>query len=152
MSVDCVTFSMPAGVGITTATEPSPTRVSTTVLHGLGGSAAMALRDERCKSWRRSKAAKALGCCKLLGCLQPETRRSQAHVAGFSRRGVFFLLDKLVYVGQGWNCFLSVAEQTRKDLDRRFTRWAFVEVGDEAKRKAMVKELKRLHVPRDNNA
>jgi hypothetical protein len=66
--------------------------------------------------------------------------------------GVFFLFDgvELVYVGQGWNCFLSVAEQTRKDLDRRFTCWTFVEVPDEAERKAMVKALKRLHAPRDN--
>jgi hypothetical protein len=31
--------------------------------------------------------------------------------------GVYFLFDKdkLVYVGQGWNCFLRVAEHTRKE-------------------------------------
>jgi len=34
--------------------------------------------------------------------------------------GVYFLFngEELVYIGKGWNCFLRIAEHTRKDSDK----------------------------------
>jgi hypothetical protein len=45
--------------------------------------------------------------------------------------GVYFLFNnrELVYIGQGWNCFLRVAEATR--TDRIFTSWQFETIADE---------------------
>jgi len=66
--------------------------------------------------------------------------------------GVYFLYDgeDLVYIGQGWNCFLRVAEHTRKDSDKRFTHWTFVEVESEAERKALEFQLRTVHAPKYN--
>lgn len=51
--------------------------------------------------------------------------------------GVYFLFygEDLVYVGQGWNCLLRVAEHTRKDSDTVFTSWSFTPIDNEQERK-----------------
>ncbi len=51
--------------------------------------------------------------------------------------GVYFLFqgEDLVYIGEGWNCFLRVAEHTRKDSDRVFTHWNFVPVESKEERR-----------------
>jgi len=46
--------------------------------------------------------------------------------------GIYFLFNEgnLVYVGKGWNCFLRVAEHTRKEPNnnKMFTHWNFIEI------------------------
>jgi len=66
--------------------------------------------------------------------------------------GVYFLYagDELVYVGQGWNCLLRVAEHTRKESEKLFTHWSFVEVQDPVERKALEKRLRAELKPRYN--
>ena len=68
--------------------------------------------------------------------------------------GVYFLWDKeeLVYVGQGWNCFLRVAEHTRKEKHNRvtFTSWDFIPVDDKRERKALERELIAQFKPTHN--
>lgn len=66
--------------------------------------------------------------------------------------GVYFLFDKneLVYIGQGWNCLLRVAEHTRKDSDKKFTRWNFIPVGDEKERKDLEASLRATLKPKYN--
>jgi excinuclease UvrABC nuclease subunit len=66
--------------------------------------------------------------------------------------GVYFLYqgDELVYIGQGWNCLLRVAEHTRKDSDKVFTHWSFFPVQDESERKQLERELRARHKPRFN--
>ena len=66
--------------------------------------------------------------------------------------GIYFLYDgeELVYIGQGWNCFLRVAEHTRKESDKRFTHWTFMHVESESERRAVERELRRLHAPKYN--
>lgn len=61
--------------------------------------------------------------------------------------GVYFLYDgeNLVYIGQSWNCFLGVAENTRKESSKVFTRWSFVHVESEDERKHLVRELKKRY-------
>lgn len=60
--------------------------------------------------------------------------------------GVYFLFhnDELVYVGQGWNCFLRVAEHTRKEKQnyKEFNSWNFIQIDDEKERKTLEKELR----------
>ena len=55
--------------------------------------------------------------------------------------GVYLLFnnDDLVYVGQSWNCFLMVAEQTR--TEKIFTSWNFIPETDEIKQKDLKKKL-----------
>lgn len=48
---------------------------------------------------------------------------------------IFCITDELVYIGQGWNCVLRVAEHTRKDSDKVFTHWSFFPVENESERK-----------------
>lgn len=66
--------------------------------------------------------------------------------------GVYFLFhnDEVVYIGQGWNCFLRVAEHTRKDSCKIFTHWSYVEVESETERKALERELIKKHRPKFN--
>lgn len=66
--------------------------------------------------------------------------------------GVYFLFhdDELVYVGQGWNCLLRVAEHTRKDSDKVFNRWNYIRVDDEGERKSRERELRAQLKPRFN--
>ena len=66
--------------------------------------------------------------------------------------GVYFLFDEneLVYVGQGWNCFLRVAEHTRKDSDKQFTDWNFIEIENEQERKQLERELRNTLKPKYN--
>ena len=66
--------------------------------------------------------------------------------------GVYFLFDRdeLVYVGQGWNCFLRVAEHTRKDSGKTFTSWNFTQIDDEGEQKNREREIRRIHKPKYN--
>lgn len=66
--------------------------------------------------------------------------------------GVYFLYseDDLVYVGQGWNCLLRVAEHTRKDSEKSFTHWSFIAVEDPDQRKDLEKRLRAELKPRYN--
>lgn len=66
--------------------------------------------------------------------------------------GVYFLYenDDLVYIGQGWNCLLRIAEHTRKDSDKVFTHWSFHPVDDESERKSLEKELRAKFKPKFN--
>lgn len=66
--------------------------------------------------------------------------------------GVYFLFDgeELVYIGESWNCFLRVAEHTRKDSDRVFTHWNYVPVSSKEKRRALELELRKQHKPKFN--
>jgi excinuclease UvrABC nuclease subunit len=66
--------------------------------------------------------------------------------------GVYFLYQdgELVYIGQGWNCLLRVAEHTRKDSDKVFTHWSFFPVQDEAQRKQLERDLRAEHKPKFN--
>lgn len=66
--------------------------------------------------------------------------------------GVYFLFhnDEIVYIGQGWNCFLRVAEHTRKDSSKVFTHWSFVEIQSETERKVIERELIKKHRPKFN--
>ncbi len=63
--------------------------------------------------------------------------------------GVYFLFDnkELVYIGEGWNCFLRVAEHTRKDSDKFFTKWNFIEIENEKERKQVERELRSKFGP-----
>ena len=69
-----------------------------------------------------------------------------------SSPGVFLLFrdEALVYVGQSWNCFLAVAEQTRKESSKSFDKWAFVVEPDEQTRRASIKALILQHCPEYN--
>ena len=66
--------------------------------------------------------------------------------------GVYFLFhgEELVYIGEGWNCFLRVAEHTRKDSDRVFTHWNFIPVESREERKALERALRRQYKPKFN--
>ena len=82
----------------------------------------------------------------------PHLLRTTAVPLGGHVSGVYFLYDgeELVYIGQGWNCLLRVAEHTRKESDKRFTHWTFTLVESESERKALERELRRLHAPKYN--
>jgi len=66
--------------------------------------------------------------------------------------GVYFLFDgeELVYVGEGWNCLLRVAEHTRKESEKRFTHWAFLPIDSPTERKALERELRSRYATRFN--
>jgi len=63
--------------------------------------------------------------------------------------GVYFLFnnDALVYIGEGWNCFLRVAEHTRKESEKVFTRWNFIPIEDEQERIALERALRDQFKP-----
>ena len=69
-----------------------------------------------------------------------------------ARSGVYFLFSEreLVYVGEGWNCLLRVAEHTRTDSTKAFLSWNFIPIDDKQERKTLERELRRQHRPRDN--
>jgi excinuclease UvrABC nuclease subunit len=66
--------------------------------------------------------------------------------------GVYFLYHEndLVYIGQGWNCLLRVAEHTRKDSDKIFNHWSFLPVESEIDRKQLERELRAKYKPKFN--
>jgi excinuclease UvrABC nuclease subunit len=66
--------------------------------------------------------------------------------------GIYFLFDndELVYIGKGWNCFLRVAEHTRKDSTKIFTSWEYIQIDDEAKYGELEKQLIKQYRPRYN--
>jgi excinuclease UvrABC nuclease subunit len=66
--------------------------------------------------------------------------------------GIYFLFDgnEPVYIGQGWNCLLRVAEHTRRDTDKNFTSWNFVRIDEEADRKRQEKVLIQRYKPKFN--
>ena len=66
--------------------------------------------------------------------------------------GVYFLFDanELVYIGKGWNCLLRVAEHTRKDSDKIFTSWNYIQVEDKNEYEALERELISAYKPKYN--
>lgn len=66
--------------------------------------------------------------------------------------GVYFLYkdDELVYIGQSCNCFIRVAEHTRKDSDQTFTQWSFLAVAGEKERRQLARTLIAKHMPKFN--
>jgi excinuclease UvrABC nuclease subunit len=78
--------------------------------------------------------------------------RHASHETVGHRSGVYFLFqgEELVYVGEGWNCFLRVAEHTRKDSDRVFTHWNFIPAESKEERKAIERALRRQYKPKFN--
>jgi predicted GIY-YIG superfamily endonuclease len=66
--------------------------------------------------------------------------------------GVYFLFqnDELVYIGEGWNCLLRVAEHTRKDSTKVFNRWNFVPINDVQERKTFERQLRAQLKPKYN--
>lgn len=66
--------------------------------------------------------------------------------------GVYFLFqeNELVYIGQGWNCILRVAEHTRKDSEKIFSHWNFIAIESEYERKQVEKELLKIYAPKFN--
>jgi excinuclease UvrABC nuclease subunit len=78
-------------------------------------------------------------------------RQSSKETVGHES-GVYFLFhgEELVYIGEGWNCFLRVAEHTRKDSDRVFTHWNFVPVESKDERKALERALRNQYKPKFN--
>jgi excinuclease UvrABC nuclease subunit len=66
--------------------------------------------------------------------------------------GVYFLFDgeELVYIGKSWNCFLRVAEHTRKETDKVFTSWSFVPTEYDESLLELEKQLIKEHRPKYN--
>ena len=84
--------------------------------------------------------------------IDPHALRTNSIPRAGNVSGVYFLFDgdELVYVGQGWNCLLRVAEHTRKDSDKVFTHWNFVEIQSESERKDMERALRKSHSSKYN--
>jgi len=63
--------------------------------------------------------------------------------------GVYLLFseEELVYVGEGWNCLLRVAEHTRRNSNKAFLSWNFIPINDEQERKIFERDLRRQHRP-----
>lgn len=80
-----------------------------------------------------------------------QLRKDAAQLQG-ACSGVYFLFseEELVYVGEGWNCLLRVAEHTRRDSNKTFLRWNFMPIDDEQERKTLERDLRRHHRPRYN--
>jgi predicted GIY-YIG superfamily endonuclease len=80
-----------------------------------------------------------------------ELSRTSMSISG-ACSGVYCLFNEheLVYVGEGWNCFLRVAEHTRKESDKIFTRWNFIPIEDAEKRKAQEREICAEFKPKYN--
>jgi excinuclease UvrABC nuclease subunit len=66
--------------------------------------------------------------------------------------GIYFLFndDELVYIGKGWNCLLRVAEHTRRDSNKVFTSWEYVQIDDKEKYDELEKSLIREFRPQYN--
>lgn len=66
--------------------------------------------------------------------------------------GVYFLYhhDEVVYVGQGWNCLLRVAEHTRKESTIEFTSWSYIPIEGKQLRRNEEKRLIEEYQPRYN--
>lgn len=80
-----------------------------------------------------------------------ELHRAASPLQG-ARSGVYFLFagEELVYVGEGWNCLLRVAEHTRKESTKSFLSWNFLPVDDRYERKALERQLRHQYKPRFN--
>lgn len=81
-----------------------------------------------------------------------DLRRSAIPLQG-ACSGIYLLFadNELVYVGEGWNCLLRVAEHTRKDSSRKtFTSWNFVPEESEMGRKLLEQELRKRFGPKYN--
>jgi len=71
-----------------------------------------------------------------------ELKKSSMPIEG-ACPGVYLLFseNELVYVGHSWNCLLRVSENTRKDSRKKFVRWNFIAIEDEAERKKIACEI-----------
>ena len=80
-----------------------------------------------------------------------EIRRTSSRLVG-NVPGVYFLFDgeELVYIGKGWNCLLRVAEHTRKESEKQFTSWGFVQIDDPEEYSRLERELIAAHAPKYN--
>ncbi len=80
-----------------------------------------------------------------------ELSRSSTTISGVCS-GVYFLFNqkKLVYIGESWNCFLRVAEHTRKESDKKFTHWNFIPIEDEKERREVERSLRDIFKPEHN--
>lgn len=78
--------------------------------------------------------------------------RSTASALAGNVSGVYLLFNnqELVYVGEGWNCLLGVAEQTRKESQKQFTHWSCIPIESKSERTAVKRELLIQHSPRFN--
>ncbi len=67
-------------------------------------------------------------------------------------QGVYLLFEgeELVYIGQGWNCFLRVAEHTKKNSNKLFTSWNFIPVEEPEDLDHFEKFLIQEHRPKYN--
>lgn len=67
--------------------------------------------------------------------------------------GVYYLFheDELVYIGSSWNCFLRVAEHTRRNSPITFNSWYFEHIEAQEKYRARERELIQEYRPRYNN-
>jgi excinuclease UvrABC nuclease subunit len=84
--------------------------------------------------------------------LDPKAHLPTALPVAGNCSGVYFLFNntELVYIGQGWNCFLRVAEHTRKESDKIFTHWSYQAIESETERKDIERELRRKYRPKYN--
>ena len=82
-----------------------------------------------------------------INALRESSQETVGHLSG-----VYFLFqgEELVYIGERWDCFLRVAEHTRKDSDRVFTHWNFLPVESKEERKAVELALRRQYKPKFN--
>lgn len=66
--------------------------------------------------------------------------------------GVYLLFhdDEVVYVGQGWNCLLRVAEHTRKESTIEFTSWSYIPIEGKQNRLVEERQLIERYEPRYN--
>lgn len=78
--------------------------------------------------------------------------RSNAQPLQGNEQGVYLLFDKeeIVYIGKSWNCFLRVAEHTRKDSRVIFTSWSFLPVDSSSEMEALKRKLVDRFNPKHN--
>jgi len=84
--------------------------------------------------------------------MHPRTIDHEEHQLVGNVSGVYLLYhnDEVVYVGQGWNCLLRVAEHTRKESVIEFTSWSYIPIEGDQRRRAEEKKLIEKYQPRYN--
>lgn len=115
--------------------------------------------EQGAKADRRFAAPAGARLSRALGTNMKKTMKNEIDALKLDRQpltgncsGVYFLFDEqeLVYVGEGWNCFLRVAEHTKKDSDKVFVEWSFIEIGTEKERKRLEREVISRFKPKYN--
>lgn len=69
-----------------------------------------------------------------------------------NEQGVYLLFDReeIVYIGKSWNCFLRVAEHTRKDSGVIFTSWSFLPFDSSSEMEIVKRKLVDRFKPKYN--